>query len=139
VDPDTLEVRVDKATAVCEIGRAIHPELCRGQIEGGTLQAIGFGLLEELKTEDGRILNDRLQTYMVPTSVDAPDLAIHLLEKPWEGGPSGAKGIGELPMDGGAPAALQAVENATGLIADEAPATPEVLLELQANRRADAP
>ena len=128
VDRDTLEVRAMEATAVCEVGRAIHPTLCAGQIEGGTLQAIGWALMEEIKLEDGRYLNDRLATYIIPTSLDAPRLRVHLLERPWAGGPFGAKGIGELPMDGGAPAVVAAVENATGVEADEIPLTPERLL-----------
>ena len=128
VDPDTLEVRAVEATAVCEVGRAIHPTLCAGQIEGGTLQAIGWALMEEVKLEDGRYLNDRLATYIIPTALDAPRLRVHLLERPWAGGPFGAKGIGELPMDGGAPAAVAAVENATGMEGCEIPLTPERLM-----------
>lgn len=127
VDPDTLAVRPVKVTAVCEVGRAIHPRLCAGQIEGGTLQAVGWALLEEVKLDGGRYLNDRLATYIIPTAKDSPRIEVHLLERPWEGGPFGAKGVGELPMDGGAPAVLQAIENATGIAAAEIPATPERL------------
>jgi CO/xanthine dehydrogenase Mo-binding subunit len=128
VDPDTLAARPVAVTAVCEVGRAIHPTLCKGQIEGGTLQALGWALLEEVKLQDGRYLNDRLATYIIPTVKDSPRIDVHLLERPWEGGPFGAKGVGELPMDGGAPAAAQAVENATGIAVEEIPATPERLL-----------
>jgi CO/xanthine dehydrogenase Mo-binding subunit len=127
VDPDTYAVRPLKVTAVCEVGRAIHPRLCAGQIEGGTLQAVGWALIEEVKLDGGRYLNDRLATYIIPTAKDSPEIEVHLLERPWEGGPFGAKGVGELPMDGGAPAVAQAVENATGLVVDEIPATPERL------------
>ncbi len=130
VDPDTLSVRAVHATAVCEVGKAIHPTLCAGQIEGGTLQALGWALMEEVKLQDGRYLNDRLATYIIPTIRDSPRIDVHLLERSWEGGPFGAKGVGELPMDGGAPATLQAIENATGLPANETPATPERLLAL---------
>ena len=128
VDPDTLAVRPVRVTAVCEVGRAIHPTLCAGQIEGGTLQAVGWALLEEIKLQDGRYLNDRLATYIIPTIQDSPRIDVHLLERGFEGGPFGAKGIGELPMDGGAPAVLQAIENATGIVPTEVPATPERLL-----------
>jgi CO/xanthine dehydrogenase Mo-binding subunit len=129
VDPDTLAVRPLRVTAVCEVGRAIHPTLCAGQIEGGTLQAVGWALLEEIKLQDGRYLNDRLATYIIPTIQDSPRIDVHLLESGWEGGPFGAKGVGELPMDGGAPAVLQAIENATGIVPTEVPATPERLLQ----------
>jgi CO/xanthine dehydrogenase Mo-binding subunit len=128
VDPDTLAARPVEVTAVCEVGRAIHPTLCKGQIEGGTLQALGWAFLEEVKLQDGRYLNDRLATYIIPTIKDCPRIDVHLLEQGWKGGPFGAKGVGELPMDGGAPAALQAVENATGILVDEIPATPERLM-----------
>ena len=128
VDPDTLAVRPVHATAVCEVGRAIHKTLCAGQIEGGTLQALGWALIEEIKMQDGRYLNDRLATYIIPTIKDTPPIDVHLLESAWEGGPFGAKGVGELPMDGGAPATVQAIENATGLAVGEIPATPERLL-----------
>jgi CO/xanthine dehydrogenase Mo-binding subunit len=129
VDPDTLEVRTLKATVVCEVGRAIHPTLCRGQVEGGTLQAVGYALMEEVKTAGGRYLNDRMSTYIIPTIIDSPKMDVELLERPWEGGAFGAKGVGELPMDGGAPAVIQAVENATGLSPEEIPCTPEKLFE----------
>jgi len=128
VDPDTLATRPVQVTAVCEVGRAIHKTLCAGQIEGGTLQALGWALMEEIKLQDGRYLNDRLATYIIPTAKDSPRIDVHLLERAWEGGPFGAKGVGELPMDGGAPAAVQAIENATGILVDEIPATPERLL-----------
>lgn len=128
VDPDTLAVRPLHVTAVCEVGRAIHPTLCAGQIEGGTLQAIGWALMEEVKLDRGRYLNDRLATYVIPTVLDTPKMEVHLLERPWEGGPFGAKGVGELPMDGGAPAVAQAIENAIGVRVTEIPATPEKLL-----------
>jgi CO/xanthine dehydrogenase Mo-binding subunit len=127
VDPDTLAVRAVAATAVCEVGRALHPVLCAGQIEGGTLQAIGWALTEEVKVADGRYLNDRLATYIIPTARDAPRLSVELLERPWDGGPFGAKGVGELPMDGGAPAVAQAIEHATGIAVTAIPATPERL------------
>jgi CO/xanthine dehydrogenase Mo-binding subunit len=129
VDPDTLAVRPVRVTAVCEVGRAIHPTLCAGQIEGGTLQAVGWALLEEIKLKEGHYLNDRLATYIIPTIQDSPRIDVHLLERGFEGGPFGAKGIGELPMDGGAPAILQAIENATGIVPTEVPATPERLLQ----------
>jgi CO/xanthine dehydrogenase Mo-binding subunit len=85
-------------------------------------------LCEEIKMEKGRYLNDRLATYIIPTILDTPPLEVELLEHPWEGGPFGAKGVGELPMDGAAPATAQALENATGAGVDSIPATPERLL-----------
>jgi CO/xanthine dehydrogenase Mo-binding subunit len=139
VDPDTYGVRAVAVTAVCEVGRAIHPTLCAGQIEGGTLQALGYGLMEEVKMQDGRYLNDRLATYIIPTIQDTPPITVHLLERPWEGGPFGAKGVGELPMDGGAPAVVQAIENALGVVPNSIPATPERLHAWQVAGRVAPP
>lgn len=127
VEPSTLAVNVRKVTSVCEVGRAIHPEMCRGQIEGGLLQSIGHALWEEMKLERGAYVNRRLATYIVPTFLDAPTFEVTLLEKGGSVGPFGAKGVGELPLDGGAAAVVQAIEHATGIVADEIPATPEKL------------
>lgn len=128
VDMDTYEVTVQKITTAQDIGRAIHPVLAAGQIEGGTLQAVGYGLLEELVWDKGRIVNNRLTNYIIPTSLDAPDMETIIVEKEYPNGPFGAKGVGELPMDGAAPAIAAAVYNATGAFVFEIPITPERLM-----------
>jgi CO/xanthine dehydrogenase Mo-binding subunit len=69
-----------------------------------------------------------MTNYIIPTALDAPEMDIRLVENPYEGGPFGAKGIGELPMDGGAPAVLAAIEHATGISLDTLPASPEKLM-----------
>jgi CO/xanthine dehydrogenase Mo-binding subunit len=127
VDMDTYEVTCTKITTAQDIGRAIHPVLAAGQIEGGTLQAVGYGLLEELVWDKGRIVNDRLTNYIIPTSMDAPEMETIIIENKYPHGPFGAKGVGELPMDGGAPAIAAAVFNATGAFVTEIPITPERL------------
>ena len=127
VDQDTFETRVVGATAACEIGTPVHPRLAQGQIEGGILQAIGYGLMEEMKTEHGRYLNDRLSTYLIPTIKDAPVMDVLLVEAESGHGRVAPKGAGELPMDGGAPAVAAAIENATGLSASALPVTSERL------------
>jgi CO/xanthine dehydrogenase Mo-binding subunit len=127
VDMDTFEVTVQKITTAQDIGRAIHPVLAAGQIEGGTLQAVGYGLLEDLVWDKGRIINNRLTNYIIPTSLDAPDMETIIIEKEYPHGPFGAKGVGELPMDGAAPAIAAAVFNATGAFVSEIPITPERL------------
>jgi CO/xanthine dehydrogenase Mo-binding subunit len=128
VDRDTLEVHPRNVVSVCEVGRVIHETQCRGQIEGGTLQAIGWALMEEIKVDEGRYLNDRLATYIIPTFKDSPRIDVEMLENPSSAGPFGAKGVGELPMDGPAAAAVGAVENAIGRSVESIPATPERLL-----------
>jgi CO/xanthine dehydrogenase Mo-binding subunit len=131
VDEDTLEASPVRAWAVAEIGRAVNPVLAAGQIEGGTLQGLGWACLEEIKTIGGHFQNDRMATYIVPTALDSPPIAVEILELPHPRGPLGAKGLGELPMDGAAPAFAAAVTDATGLFPCELPITPERLLALQ--------
>ncbi|HEY7599997.1 MAG TPA: xanthine dehydrogenase family protein molybdopterin-binding subunit [Candidatus Limnocylindrales bacterium] len=128
VDLDTGEVAVRSVVSADDIGKAIHPVLAEGQVEGGTLQAVGYATIEEIKLEDGRYLNDRLATYLIPTSLDAPRIEAILVEKPFSGAPHGAKGVGELPMDVGAPAVVAAIHDATGAWIHDLPATPERVL-----------
>ncbi|HKQ17186.1 MAG TPA: hypothetical protein VJS87_01480, partial [Solirubrobacterales bacterium] len=84
--------------------------------------------IEEMKLRDGRYLNDRLATYLIPTALDAPKIRSILVEAPYSGAPHGAKGVGELPMDVGAPAVVDAIHDATGVWINELPATPERIL-----------
>ncbi|HET8571096.1 MAG TPA: xanthine dehydrogenase family protein molybdopterin-binding subunit [Candidatus Limnocylindria bacterium] len=128
VDLDTGEVAVRDCVSADEIGRVIHPILAEGQVEGGTLQAIGYATIEEIKLRDGRYLNDRLATYLIPTALDAPPIRSILVEKPFSGSPHGAKGVGELPMDVAAPAVVAAIHDATGAWIHDLPATPERIL-----------
>lgn len=130
-DRDTLETRPAKVTIACDVGRAVHRTSCVGQIEGGTLQAVAWGYLEEVKVEAGRYLNDRLQTCMIPTTRDAPEMVVHLIENPTPANALGTKGVGEIPTDAGAPAVVAAIENASGIVANAIPATPERLLDLR--------
>ncbi len=128
VDLDTGEVAVRSVVAADDVGRVIHPVLAEGQVEGGTLQAVGYATIEEIKLRDGRYLNDRLATYLIPTALDAPSISTILVEAPFSGAPHGAKGLGELPMDVGAPAVVAAIHDATGVWIHELPATPERIL-----------
>jgi CO/xanthine dehydrogenase Mo-binding subunit len=125
VDLATFEVVVRDVVSAQEIGRAIHPRLAEGQLEGGIAQALGWGLFEEVVLRDGRMANGQFTNYILPTAVDTPPIDLVLLERPWAHGPFGAKGIGELPMDGGAPAVVNAIADALGVDLDRIPATPE--------------
>ncbi|MCA1567437.1 MAG: xanthine dehydrogenase family protein molybdopterin-binding subunit [Acidobacteria bacterium] len=129
VDTLTYETRVDDFVAVQEVGKVVHPILAAGQIEGGVAQAIGFTLYENVVWQDGRMVNNGMTNYVMPTSVDLPPIRVHFEEQPYEYGPAGgAKGIGELPMDGGAPAILNAIEQATGVSFTHVPLMPEALM-----------
>jgi CO/xanthine dehydrogenase Mo-binding subunit len=129
VDTTTYEVFIKKVVAAADVGKAINPVLTKGQIEGGTLQALGYGMMEEVIMNNGKMANDRLTNYMLPTCMDAPEMDVILIEKPYPHGPFGAKGVGELPMDGGAPAFAAAICNALHIEITELPLTPERLLE----------
>jgi CO/xanthine dehydrogenase Mo-binding subunit len=124
VDPATWQVNPVKLTSVHEIGKAIHPRLAVGQIQGGTAQGLGWALLEEVVMRDGRMANNSFTNYIVPTTLDTPDMEIVLLERPYRHGPFGAKGVGEMPIDGPAPAVINALRHA-GYDLREIPATPE--------------
>jgi CO/xanthine dehydrogenase Mo-binding subunit len=139
VDLDTGEIAVRDVVAVDDVGRVIHPILAEGQVEGGTLQAIGYATIEEMKVQDGRYLNDRLATYLIPTALDAPRITALLVEAPFPLAPHGAKGVGELPMDVAAPAVVAAIADATGRWITELPATPERLLAALAAPPESAP
>jgi CO/xanthine dehydrogenase Mo-binding subunit len=139
VDLDTGEVTVRDVVSADDAGRIIHPILAEGQVEGGTLQAVGYATIEEIKLVDGRYLNDRLATYLIPTSLDAPRLEAILVESPFSGAPHGAKGIGELPMDVGAPAVVAAIHDATGVWIHDLPATPERILAAMTGAPQPAP
>ena len=109
--------------------KAIHPILVKGQIEGGTLQALGWALWESVVYREGRVMNRRMTDCIVPTFADAPEMETILVEEPYPFGPHGAKGVGEIPMDGPAAAVANAIEDALGEAAaaacDRLPVLPE--------------
>jgi CO/xanthine dehydrogenase Mo-binding subunit len=130
VDMRTAEVRVEDFVALQEVGKVINPVLAAGQIEGGVAQGIGFALYENCVWREGRMINGQMTNYIMPTSIDVPPIRVFFMEIPYARGPAGAKGIGELPLDGTAPAIANAIANATGADIRRVPVTPEVLLEI---------
>jgi CO/xanthine dehydrogenase Mo-binding subunit len=136
VDITTFQIRVDDFVAVQEVGRVINPVLASGQIEGGVAQGIGWALFEQVAWREGRMANAQMTNYIIPTSMDLPPIRVHFEERPYAHGPGGAKGIGELPMDGAAPAIANAVSHATGVDVRRIPITPESVLDLMETVRA---
>jgi CO/xanthine dehydrogenase Mo-binding subunit len=128
LDPDTYEIRPLRVTSVVDVGHAIHPMIVAGQVEGGTAQGIGYALLEEVAMRDGRMANAQLTNYLIPTTMDTPPIDVVLIENPYGHGPYGAKGVGEMPFDGAAPAVVNAVRH-MGLDIRRLPATPERIME----------
>jgi CO/xanthine dehydrogenase Mo-binding subunit len=135
VDLDTFETKILGFWAAQDVGKALHPVLCAGQVEGGTLQAIGWALYEAVVWKDGKIMNPRMTNYVIPTSKDAPTFSTILVEHPFSGSFTGAKGVGELPMDGGAPAIAAAVEQAIHAECNDLPLLPENLFDAVKGRR----
>ena len=130
VNMDSLEISPKNVWAAAEIGRAISPLMASGQIEGGTLQALGYAYLEEFSMKDGRPVTAHLNQYLIPTTLDTPKFHVHIFENPYPGGPFGAKGLGELPMDSAAPALAAAVQQAAEVFPAAIPLTGEYLSSL---------
>ena len=128
VDRDTGEVRVRSVVQAVDAGRIVNRVLAEGQVEGGTLQGVGYATIEEVQVRDGAYRNDRMSTYLVPTALDAPRIETVFVERPFSGVAHGAKGLGELPMDVPAPAVIAAIHDATGAWITGLPATPEKVL-----------
>jgi CO/xanthine dehydrogenase Mo-binding subunit len=129
VDLTTYSVTVDDFVALQEVGKVLHPLLARGQIIGGVAQAIGMSLYEKVVWQNGRMQNSQMTNYIMPTSSDLPPIRVFFEELGNVHGAYGAKGIGELPMDGPAPAILNAVEDALGVPFDSIPLLPEDIMD----------
>jgi CO/xanthine dehydrogenase Mo-binding subunit len=127
VDLDTCEVTVERCVHAVDVGKAINPVIVQGQIEGGTLQALGWALLEHVVYQEGRVANASMTNCIVPTFADAPELETIVVEVPYPHGPHGAKGVGEIPMDGPAAAVANALADALGVDFDELPILPETI------------
>jgi CO/xanthine dehydrogenase Mo-binding subunit len=130
IDLRTFVTRVRDFVAVQEVGKVLNETLARGQIQGGVVQAVGWALSEECRWRDGAMENAQLTNYVVPTAADVPPVRVAFLEAPYPHGARGAKGIGELPFDGPAPAVANAVAQATGADPRAVPMTPERIMEM---------
>ncbi|HXX70933.1 MAG TPA: xanthine dehydrogenase family protein molybdopterin-binding subunit [Candidatus Acidoferrum sp.] len=129
VDLATYSARVEDFVALQEIGRVMNPVLARGQILGGVAQGIGFALYEKVEWQHGRMANHQMTNYIIPTAADLPSIRVFFEELGNRHGAFGAKGIGELPMDGPAPAIVNAIEDALGIPFDSVPLLPESIFE----------
>lgn len=130
VDMTTYQAQIKDFVAVQEVGRVIHPVIAAGQIEGGVAQAIGWALYENIVLKQGVMQNFQLTNYILPTTADTPPIRVFFYENPYQNGPFGAKGLGELPMDGPAPAIASAVAFALGdRIIPRIPILPETIYE----------
>ena len=130
VDIGTGHIRVDRVVSVHDVGKAIHPQMLRGQIEGAIAQAHGYTLSEQLVVENGRIQNPRLSQYLIPGIGDVPArVDCVILEAADPLGPWGARGVSEMPYITYAPAVTAALYDAAGIWINKFPLTPSVVLE----------
>jgi CO/xanthine dehydrogenase Mo-binding subunit len=130
VDLRTYAARVIDFVALQDVGTVLNATLARGQVQGGVAQGIGWALMEDCRWRDGAMANAQLTNYIVPTFDDLPPIRVVFEETPWPGGPLGAKGLGELPIDGPAPAVVNAIARAVGIAPREIPLVPERLMAL---------
>jgi CO/xanthine dehydrogenase Mo-binding subunit len=129
VDTVTYSAEVEEFWSVQEVGRVLNPVLAGGQIEGGIAQGIGYALYEKVLLQNGHMANNQMTNYIMPTAADVPPIHVYFEEIPFSYGGYGAKGIGELPHDGPAPAILNAIRDATGVRLDSIPLLPEDLFQ----------
>ena len=127
VDTVTFSAEVEEFWTVQEVGRVLNPVLATGQIEGGIAQGIGYALYEKVVLQNGHMANNQMTNYIIPTAEDVPPIHVFFEEIPFRYGGYGAKGIGELPHDGPAPAIVNAIKDATGISFHAIPLLPEDL------------
>ncbi len=129
VDVETGLIRLVRVVCANDVGKAINPMLIEGQIEGAVVQAQGYALMENLISQDGRILNPYLSTYLIPTVFDVPDeVKSVILEIPNPIGPWGVRGMAEMPFIPLSPAIAAAIHDATSVWIDRLPMTPDVIV-----------
>jgi CO/xanthine dehydrogenase Mo-binding subunit len=130
VDPVTFEVKTENVWTIYDVGYPVDRLIVEGQAHGGMSQALGWAGLEKLETKDGAFRQTTMADYCIPTSLDFPSTRTELVENPYPFGPFGAKGAGELVLDGGAPAFALAVQDALGVEVHRLPLTPEKIMTL---------
>ena len=129
VDVETGQVNVLRLISCYDVGQSINRLSVEGQLEGGTVQGMGYGLMEHVILEKGVTLTPSLAEFVIPTAVDTPDVETLILESGDGIGPFGAKGIGEPSLVSAAPAIANAVCDAIGTRICELPLTPERVMK----------
>jgi CO/xanthine dehydrogenase Mo-binding subunit len=130
VDLETGDVRLLKYAACHDVGRAINPTRVQGQIIGGAAQGIGYALMEDCVTDEGHPLSSLFADYLIPSSMDLPDIGVAVVESGEGRGPLNARGIGEPPIGPPAATIASAVEAAIGVRPTELPITAERVMAL---------
>ncbi|MER3469252.1 MAG: xanthine dehydrogenase, partial [Thermoflexus sp.] len=126
VDIETGEVRVDRLVMAVDAGRIVNPLTASGQVEGGMVQALGYAVCEEMVFDErGRVVNPRFGDYKIFQAHEVPELGVIFVETVEPTHPFGIKAVAEIPMDGVAPAVVNAIYDAVGVWITQIPATPE--------------
>ncbi|RQW00066.1 MAG: xanthine dehydrogenase family protein molybdopterin-binding subunit [Calditrichaeota bacterium] len=131
VDPITFTIRVSRYTTSHDVGKAINYDQSVAQIEGGSLQGIGYAIYEKVKLHNGHFDVTGFTDYIIPTPTEMPEFQVSIIENPYPYGPFGAKGLGELPLVGAAPAVISALWMIFGREFNRIPVLPEDLAELE--------
>jgi len=141
IDKDTGKMKVLKTALAIDAGKALNPDLVRGQITGGLLQGLATVLYEDMRYDDkGKLLNPNFTDYKIPTAMDVPDEIIPIIvEVPQPDGPFGARGIGEHTMLPAAPMIANAVEEALGIRIKSMPVTAEKVAMAMLKKMKDKP
>ena len=121
---ETGKVKVLRVIASTDVGKAINPLNVVTQIEGGVVMGMGYGLTEEVRQERGYVKTRNLGEYMIPTSLDIPEIETHIVKVPISSGPYRAKGVGEPALIPTAPAILNADRECVGGEGDRSPGKP---------------
>ena len=129
VDTETGEVEVIRYVTAVDAGKIINPVQAEGQVEGGVVQGLGYGLYENILFEEGRMCQTGFSTYIIPTVLDIPGIKTYFVEKEYSSSSFGNKGLGELPLIGVAPAIANAIANATGKRFFSLPILPEHIVK----------
>ena len=131
IDPETGKIDILRFTAIQDVGTAVHPSYVEGQMQGGSVQGIGWALNEEyFMTNEGRMANSTLLDYRMPIAMDVPLIDTVIVEVPNPGHPYGVRGVGEVNIVPPPAAIANAINNATGLRMTELPMKPNKLMEL---------
>ncbi len=125
VDLKTGVLKVKKIWAAYDVGKIVNPRLAYGQAQGGILQGMSWAVYENLVYKNGIMVNPNFTDYVIATAADKPEYDITFIEKPYSEGPYHAKGMGEVPLIGVAPAIANAVRNACGARVRSVPLLPE--------------
>lgn len=133
VDPITYQTKILNVVSAYDVGKEIDERIIQGQAEGGITQGIAYGYLENMIANKGVIKQRNLTDYIIPSTLDVSKISTNIIDNPYQFGPFGAKGAGELTLIGGAPAVALAIEMAINKKITKIPVTPEYVMELMRN------